>query len=386
MHCTTAGYWKRLVLRALCLIWLAVAGAAHAHSSGNSYLDFSLRDAGPVLRLDLSLRDLDFVFDLDGDRNGEVSWAETIAREPELLAWMASGMQVAVADSACALKPIDALASQRGDGMYFSTEWQVDCPGASSRPPQGLRLRYGLMFAQDHLHRGLLKVELPNEQNSAILSPEQPEALLVQGRTQLWDIFQRYVIEGIWHIWIGIDHILFLLGLLLLAPLATARRQVVTWQAVDRFGLAFVEVLAVVTAFTVAHSITLVLSVLKWVEPPANWVEPIIALSVVLAALNNLLGWFSLQRWRLAFGFGLIHGFGFANVLLDLGLPAQALAAALGGFNVGVELGQLAIVVVFLSLAWPLRHSAFYRWCVVVGGSLAIAVVGTIWTWERLGL
>jgi hypothetical protein len=115
-------------------------------------------------------------------------------------------------------------------------------------------------------------------------------------------------------------------------------------------------------------------------------VEPVIALSVVLAALNNLLGWFSLKRWRLAFVFGLIHGFGFANVLLDLGLPTQALAVALGGFNVGVELGQLAIVVAFLSVAWWLRHTAFYRWVVVVGGSLAIAVVGAVWTWERLGL
>ena len=208
----------------------------------------------------------------------------------------------------------------------------------------------------------------------------------MQGSTRLWDIFQRYVVEGVWHIWIGIDHILFLLSLLVLAPLASARRSVLAWQPVDRFGLAFADVLSVVTAFTVAHSITLGLSVMKWVDPPADLVEPVIALSVVLAALNNLLGWFSLKRWRLAFVFGLIHGFGFANVLLDLGLPTQALAVALGGFNVGVELGQLAIVLAFLSVAWWLRHTAFYRWVVVVGGSLAIAVTGAVWTWERLGL
>jgi hypothetical protein len=104
-----------------------------------------------------------------------------------------------------------------------------------------------------------------------------------------------------------------------------------------------------------------------------------------LAALNNLLGVNSLKRWRLAFVFGLIHGFGFANVLLDLGLPASALLVALGGFNLGVELGQLAIVLAFLPVAWMLRHTRFYRWVVVAGGSLAIVVLGTFWTLQRTG-
>jgi hypothetical protein len=377
--------WHLMTRCVLVLCALLLGGGAHAHSSGNSYVAFSLRDATPVLRVDVSIRDLDFVFDLDGDRNGEVTWAEVAARQGDLLAWVQAGVRLTVADTVCTLTAQDPMASQRGDGIYFSTEWAVHCPGASVQPPPGLGLRYGLMFDQDNLHRGLLKVDLPNEQNSAILSPEQPGAPLVQGSTRLWDIFQRYVVEGVWHIWIGIDHILFLLSLLVLAPLASARRAVVAWQPVDRFGLAFADVLSVVTAFTVAHSITLGLSVMKWVDPPAHVVEPVIALSVVLAALNNLLGWFSLKRWRLAFVFGLIHGFGFANVLLDLGLPTQALAVALGGFNVGVELGQLAIVVVFLSAAWWLRHTAFYRWVVVVGGSVAIAVIGAVWTWERLG-
>jgi hypothetical protein len=387
MHRIVLGLLARdfLARGLVALCGLLCVGGAQAHSSGNSYLAFSLRDDTPMLRVDVSIRDLDFVFDLDGDRNGEVTWAETTARQSELLAWVQAGVQVAVADTVCTLNALDPMASQRGDGVYFSTEWAVRCPGASTQPPPGLTLGYGLMFDQDNLHRGLLKVELPNEQNTAILSPEQPIAPLVQGRTRLWDIFQRYVVEGVWHIWIGIDHILFLLSLLVLAPLASARQSVVTWQPVDRFGLAFADVLSVVTAFTVAHSITLGMSVMKWVQPPADLVEPVIALSVVLAALNNLLGWFSLKRWRLAFVFGLIHGFGFANVLLDLGLPTQALAVALGGFNVGVELGQLAIVVAFLSVAWWLRHTAFYRWVVVVGGSMVIAVIGAAWTWERLG-
>ena len=101
--------------------------------------------------------------------------------------------------------------------------------------------------------------------------------------------------------------------------------------------------------------------------------------------MNNLLGINSLKRWRLAFIFGLIHGFGFANVLLDLGLPANAIVAALGRFNIGVELGQLVIVLVFLPLAWLLRRTFLYRWLVVVGGSIVIILIGTYWILERSG-
>lgn len=122
-----------------------------------------------------------------------------------------------------------------------------------------------------------------------------------------------------------------------------------------------------------------------WLTPPADWVEPAIALSVVLATFNNLLGVSSLKRWRLAFVFGLVHGFSFASVLMDLGLPASALFAALGGFNLGVELGQLAIVGAFLPLSWAIRQTLFYRWVVVTGGSLAVVLLGLFWTVQRMG-
>ena len=156
--------------------------------------------------------------------------------------------------------------------------------------------------------------------------------------------------------------------------------------AVQNVKTAVLDIFTVVTAFTLAHSITLGLTIFKWVEPSADLIEPVIAISVVAAALNNLLGWASLRRWQLAFTFGLVHGFGFANVLLDLGLPSDQLAVALGGFNLGVELGQIAIVLVFLPLAWTLRHTAFYRWFVVVGGSVTIAFLGVIWTLQRTGI
>lgn len=370
---------------ALFSLLAAFIGSALAHSSSNAYLSLSQRGADLVLRTDINLRDVDLIFDLDDDRDGQVSWSETAARIEELKAWMQQGITVRGASAACALQPLDVMASPHSDGFYLSAEWNVVCADPEDVANQQLTLKYNVIFDQDNLHRGLLKVDIPGAISSAILSPDRPEAALLAGEVSGWSVFTRYVVEGVWHIWIGIDHILFLLSLLVLAPLVPSRRRVTSWPAVENFQTSFMDVLAVVTAFTVAHSITLVASILGWVNPPVAIIESVIALSVILAALNNLLGWFSLKRWRLAFVFGLIHGFGFANVLLDLALPAQQLALALGGFNVGVEIGQLAIVLVFLPLAWLLRHTAFYRWVVVAGGSLAIAVIGTIWLVERLG-
>ena len=375
---------KRIWLGLWCLLLWVAASTAWAHSSSTSYLILSEREGASVLRTDLHLRDIDVVFDLDADRDGQVVWSEVAARSPEVLAWLAQGVRLGSEASACALNPIDTQASERADGVYLSVEWRVNCPPELDPRGQGLTLAYTLLFDRDNLHRALLRIDWPQVQSSAILSPERPRTVLPASNPSATEVLGRYIAEGVWHIWIGIDHILFLLSLLVLAPLTPARRWVTHWLAEPRLRPAFMEVLAVVTAFTVAHSITLSLSVLRWVEPPASFIEPVIAISVVLAAINNLLGWWSVRRWRLAFVFGLIHGFGFANVLLDLGLPAQQLAVALGGFNLGVELGQLAIVLAFFPLAWWLRHTAFYRWVVVVGGSSAIVVVGVLWTVQRV--
>ena len=368
------------------LAGLLAAGNALAHSSSNSYLTLSAPDQKLTLRADINLRDIDLIFDLDHNRDGRVTWGETQARAAELETWLAQGLTLTESGQACTLGKADLQASQHADGTYLSAQWQASCPGLADVAKARLTLRYSLIFAQDNLHRGLLKVDLPDFQSSAILSPERPEALVAKADNSALRVFGRYVVEGIWHIWIGIDHILFLLSLLVLAPLLPSRQRVTQWRAVPQARPAVLDVLAVVTAFTLAHSITLGMSIMKWLEPSPDLIEPAIAISVVVAALNNLIGWGALRRWRLAFVFGLVHGFGFANVLLDLGLPATALAAALGGFNVGVELGQLSIVLVFFPLAWLLRNTGFYRWVVVTGGSLTIAVLGVVWTLERTGV
>jgi hypothetical protein len=190
-----------------------------------------------------------------------------------------------------------------------------------------------------------------------------------------------YCREGIWHIWIGFDHVLFLVALLLPAVLMKRDGR---WAGGARVGAAFWKVFKIVTAFTLAHSITLSLAALEVVTLPSRWVESAIAASVLAAALNNVFPIVHERRWLVAFAFGLIHGFGFASVLNDLGLPQDSLLLSLFAFNAGVEIGQLAIVGVFLPLAFLARDSAIYQRGIVAGGSLLVATVAFKWLIERL--
>jgi hypothetical protein len=196
----------------------------------------------------------------------------------------------------------------------------------------------------------------------------------------MWHQAQQYVHEGIWHIWLGYDHVLFLIALLLPAVLRRAEGR---WEPTPDFLSAFWDVLAIVTAFTIAHSITLGLAATGLIALPSRLVESAIAASVVFAGISNLYPVLVQRRWLVAFLFGLIHGFGFATVLRDLGLPRGSLALSLVSFNLGVEVGQLAIVAVFLPLAYYLRNSWTYQRLILVSGSLCIVVLACAWLIER---
>ncbi len=195
-----------------------------------------------------------------------------------------------------------------------------------------------------------------------------------------WQQFMDYWREGVWHIWMGIDHLVFLITLLLPVVL---RREGLQWRPVATLRPALMNVLGIVTAFTFAHSVTLIISTMGWVTLPSRWVEAAIAATVVLVALNNLFPFVPVRRGAIALCLGLIHGFGFASVLGDLGLPGDALVLALVGFNIGVEAGQLAILAAFVPIAFALRSSWFYHHAVLMAGSVAIAVVASVWLLER---
>ena len=367
--------WPKAAMLAL-LGALAAPAPALAHKPSDSYLSLTVEGGAVSGRWDIALRDLDFAIGLDADGNGEITWGEVRARHAQIAAYAASRLSVSADGKPCAMTIGAQQIDEHTDGAYTVMPLRLGCAAA----PSSLTIRYSLFADIDPQHRGLLNLSVDGATRTAIFGPQEPQQSFALGETRRWRQLLDYGREGVWHIWVGFDHILFLLSLLLPAVGVWVFRR---WQAVDRFGQAFWDVLRIVTAFTAAHSITLSLATLGWVSLPSRLVESGIAASVVLAALNNVWPVFHGRRWMVAFFFGLIHGFGFASVLIDLGLPRGALALALLGFNLGVEVGQLAIVAAFLPLAFALRRSWLYRRGVLVGGSLAIAAVAAVWFIER---
>ena len=371
----------RTLRQLACFLGLVVAllPLARAHKPSDSYLSLTVTDGGIVSgRWDIALRDLDFAIGLDADGNGDIDWGEVRKRHAEIAAYALARLAVSADGAACRIEAGVQQIDEHTDGAYTVMPLALRCDAAT---PKTLAVDYRLFADLDPQHRGLLNLQAQGSTRSAVLGPQAPTQSFELSAPNRWAQFVDYIREGVWHIWIGFDHILFLLSLLLPAVLLWQGRR---WRAVERFRNAAVDVLKIVTAFTVAHSITLTLATLGVVQLPTRWVESAIAASVVLAALNNVWPLFRGRRWTVAFVFGLIHGFGFASVLADLGLPRDALVLALVGFNVGVELGQLAIVALFMPLAFALRRSAFYRRVVMLGGSWAIATLAGVWLAERL--
>lgn len=357
-----------------CLV-LGAVGPAQAHKASDSYLVLDVAGHDVRGQWDIALRDIDVALSLDQDGDGRITWGELRARHAALARW-ALGRLALDRGGRCDLGVTEQLFDEHTDGGYAVLRLAGHCPGARA----ALALDYRLLFEIDALHRGLLRLTLDGASHTAVLSPERPAQRFEPGEPSQLATFAQYLVEGVWHIWIGFDHILFLLSLLLPAVLV---RDGGRWRGVAGFRPALREVLAVVTAFTVAHSITLSLAALQLVALPSRLVESAIAGSVVLAAANNLWPVVAHRRWVVAFAFGLVHGFGFASVLADLGLPASALLLSLLGFNLGVETGQLAIVAAFLPLAYRLRNTGLYRRGVFVGGSLLTLALAAVWLAER---
>ena len=359
-----------LILAALC------AGVAQAHKPSDSYLSITVAGSSLSGQWDIALRDLDFAIGLDSSADGDITWGEVRARHSDIAAYALARIAFTLDGEACQPAVTEHLADRHSDGAYAVLRFEAQCGRAGST----LEVGYNLFFDLDPQHKGLLRLVYQGATRTAIFGPEAArQRFELEDRSRIGQ-FLDYGREGVWHIWIGFDHILFLLSLLLPAVLVHAASG---WRPVERFRPAFWDVFKIVTAFTVAHSITLSLAALGVISLPTRLIESAIALSVALAALNNILPAFQRRRWVVAFGFGLIHGFGFASVLADLGLPQDALLLALVGFNLGVEVGQLAIVAVFLPAAYALRHTLLYRRVILVGGSVLICVLAGIWFVER---
>ncbi|RQS71168.1 HupE/UreJ family protein [Burkholderia sp. Bp8963] len=367
---------KRSASAWLALLMLCWAAAVHAHKPSDSYLTLTVSDKTIAGRWDIALRDLDNPLILDADGDGTLTWGEVRIREADIKTYAFTRIKLTGDGRACVIHPGDLLIDRHSDGAYAVLEFNADCPARPTR----IGIDYRLFADVDTLHKGLVHVVSNGATTTAILGLSHPTEILDARGKGLGRIFIDFVAEGIWHIWRGVDHALFLLSLLLPAACVLHGKK---WYPADSPGAVAIEVLKLVTAFTAAHAITLSLATLHDMALPSRWVEVAIAVTILLSALNNIVPLVRMRRWLVTFAFGLIHGFGFASVLTSMALPTSHLAVALAGFNIGVELGQITMVLLLLPILYIYRSSRWFRVVTLYGGSTAITAFATMWIYER---
>ena len=374
----TTTFYKLILKLAYALVLSSgMAGLAQAHEVVPTIADVQSSDGQVTLDLRVNLEalmsdiDLDAVADTNDAENASdydslraLPADEVAARAPELLAqW-------------------NALPLLRADGEPVALEAVALTLPEDVNPELPRIAEWSLQATVPQDTRGLV-VSWPDGSGALVLrqqgvenpytgyldgGAESPEILLAGGGQQsAWEAFASYIPVGFDHILPkGLDHILFVLGLFFLSP----RLAPLLWQ---------------VSAFTLAHTVTLALGALGLVNVPGSIVEPLIAASIAFVAIENIFST-NLHRWRPAviFAFGLLHGLGFASVLQDFGLPQAQFIPALIGFNVGVEFGQLTVIALaFIAVGAWFRHKTWYRSAIAVPASAVIACVGIYWAIER---
>ncbi len=338
-----------------------------------TYVEAWLADREVQVSVRLAPRDV--MEDLGGG-DLPVEAAPLIAAHREAIAGHVTA-RVEIQDGDLACPPGPATVATSGDRV--EVRFVATCPA----PPARLVIDYALVFAADRNHTAALRVHVPGQRTADTL-------LSIDAARFAWQLDQpppsgagAFVREGIHHVVTGLDHIAFVLALLL--AVVIARDAGGNWQ-VRRLGPALRTTAGVVSAFTVAHSITLIAAALGYVELPSRLVESSIAASIVFTAVADIVR--PEARWRLAtaFGFGLMHGLGFARMLAEL-LPPDDLVVPLLCFNLGVELAQLAIVAIAVPSAWlaaRVLSAPRYRSVALPVLATPLVIFGAIWLVERL--
>ena len=387
------------------------------------------------LVLAVALRDLDLLVPIDANADARITWGEIKAATPQLLALLnattglapdtaraaQSGTPAAATPpprpDACALAwQADGL-ERRSDGVYFRAAAQARCPAG-----QALRFRYTLLKDQDATHRLLVAGRMAGQDLLSTVSPQQGSLRLGAGgaaaldasgaqatgtasadnaasaSASRWSALRDYFSLGMHHLLEGYDHLAFLLALVLPLQLSLRRPRRTTTAAQAYTGQTghtgaaggsdwaahWLALLRTVTAFTIGHSITLVLATLGFTQASPLWVEPAIALSIAVTALLNLVPVKGVRFDVLALLFGLVHGYGFAGLLQEMAAPSGLLPWALTGFNLGVEAGQLLAVLGWVLVSQALVGQPWYHRVVVRGGSIALVLVAAYWFWQRV--
>lgn len=351
-------------------------GAADAHTTGTSYLRIDARAGSGTFAAswDIALTDLQWALDLDTDGDAKTSSDELLAQRERIISLATKNLNVQRGGAPCAIS-VDRVARVSRDSQPFAAlRLRGRCLQAGP-----LQVSTGLFFGST-VYTALLNVQTSRGSTQTLLS--RSHSAWTEPAVASWaSTLLLFLAQGIWHVLIGYDHIAFLLLLLLPSVLRVNQEG---WQRASSVRYVFRDVLKIVTAFTIAHSITLGLAASGALRLPTPPIEAAIAGSIVIAGLINLFPRAASARLAVAFGFGLVHGFGFANALGEIGAKGFALAPMLAGFNLGVEVAQLLIVALTLPVLMILSARPLYARRVMPACSLLIALAGTVWLTERL--
>ena len=359
---------------------------AAAHAPGQSYIFLRVYDASMEARLEITAEHLDEALGLSLWDDEQVTRDEAQAHLDSIRAYAESHVGFEAGGETLRLRFTGFDLREVDFGTFIMLSYAFE---DLAEVPDALMVTYDALFEVDRNHRNMLTIEhnwktgtFNNEAIvSLIFSPNNPTQALDLSSSTMLNGFWALIKQGVWHIWIGWDHIFFLLALVLPSVLLIRAQN---WEPVDSFRPAFLNILGIVTSFTIAHSITLTLAGLGVISLPSQLVESIIAGSIIVAALHNLFPRVKVREWVIAFVFGLFHGFGFASVMADIGMTGEFMALSVLGFNIGVELGQVAIIAVVFPILYLIRKQRWYVPVVVRLGSMFLIGLACIWLVERL--
>ena len=374
-----------LLVFALALLGLG-STSSHAHSQGESYVFLELKENAIDGRFEFRYSDLKEKLGIDVMENGTPSLDRLKASAPQVVAYIKQGFSIGPVDGAPYVLQFAEPSLFDAEGGWAQYRFRIE----SGPIPPELSVRYEMGYENDRTHRGLLVLEwgqwpspdyrmqmamvFSASNSSQVLDTRNPPELMTPAR-MIW--------QGVLHIWIGIDHILFLLVLALPIVLVKAGP---AWQPAPAVGPSLYSLVKIVTVFTIAHSITLLLASLEIITLPSRLVESIIALSIILVGLNNIFGRSHNTSLIVILLLGLFHGLGFASVMGELPFRIAELRnfiLIILGFNLGVELGQLVILLVVFPLLFALRRMPWYSAVVLKGGSIVLILIASYWFIER---
>lgn len=357
---------------------VAFGGDASAHQSAIKYTDVTVEKERAVVRVTIAPSDVTQPLGLDEKATPTLAEAMAPATLDRVTAFVASWIALRTPDGAtCEIA--SPRAALDADGKLIDVTWDVTC----AEPIEKLVVDFTRFFALDQRHEAIVSVHAPGERvEPIVVRSSDPILNVTPGETTS---ILGWIRHGMDHIYGGLDHVAFVLALLLIVAIQRPGGKGEEWKLRSPW-LAIKQTALIITAFTIAHSVSLIAASLGYISLPSRFVESMIAASIVYTALEDIIRPDVRWRYALTFAFGLIHGLGFASMLAEL-LPEEQVVVPLLAFNIGVELGQLSIVVVAIPILWGLARlvgPARYRRVVVPVAAVPLALLGIKWLIERV--